>query len=152
QRLVTTEKLGKTLVWDARSGKRLDEPPPKLAGFDSARSNDGQLFARIDDNVVRLIRAPDAEGQLIRRHRTGLDPEWHAAEAARCEPAGEWFAAAFHLRQCLVKDPDNAGLLVRRLRAATLAGLGDPKPLAQALAARPAQPPDAEELRLARTF
>src|SRR5262249_5590579 len=77
QCLVATDKLGKTLIWDARSGQRLDEPPPKLAGFDSVRSPDGQLFAQIDGDLVRLLRSPDAEELLIRRHRTGLDLDWH---------------------------------------------------------------------------
>jgi WD40 repeat protein len=86
--LVASDQSGKTVAWDIHSGRHLDEPPPKLAGFDSVRTPDGRLFARIDGTVVRLIRAPDAEELFIRRHRTGLDPKWHAAEAARCEQAG----------------------------------------------------------------
>jgi hypothetical protein len=119
-RLVSTDSGGKTLVWDAKTGKRLDEPPPPLA-LPSARSPDGQLFAWINGNVVRLLRPPDAEELLVRRARTHLDPDWHAEEAARLEKAQQWPAVAFHLEQALTAraDANDRDRLLRALAEIT---------------------------------
>jgi Tol biopolymer transport system component len=143
-------------VWDARTGQQLlvfkGHTGPVAFSPDGAR-----LATSSSDGSVKIWHAhigqgPLSEDELIyRRWVTRPEPEWHAAEAVGCEQAGNWFAAAFHLKRCLTKEPDEA-LLVRRLRAAALAGLPDPKPLAAALAKQPAHPPGAEEVRLARAY
>jgi WD40 repeat protein len=161
RRLITTS-WSRTLVWDARTGRPLDEPPPPSAASLSTKDRQagstkdrqagstkdrqagstkdrqagstkdrqpgphspqgdnpratGRLFAWVDDNVVRLLRPPDAEELLLRRARTRLDPEWHAGEAKHLEMDRQWPAVAFHLEQALTARPD-ADDLARLLRA-----------------------------------
>jgi hypothetical protein len=117
KRLVSTDDSDKPLVWDARSGRRLDEPPPPTCPS-GARSPDGQLFVHIDGATVRFLRPPDAEELLVRRARTCLDPDWHAEQAARLEQGQQWLAAAFHLEQTLTARPSAADR-DRLLRALT---------------------------------
>jgi WD40 repeat protein len=111
--LVATDVMGKQLAWDARTGQELPEVPVLPAQPDTARSPDGRYFARTeaDDTVIRLIdlRLPEEE-LSYRRRVTRPDPEWHAAEGQRFAQAGDWFAAAFHLRQRLQAPPDTVGL------------------------------------------
>jgi WD40 repeat protein len=117
KRLISTDAAGKVLVWDTRTGRLLDEPPPPTAPT-GARSPDGQLFADIHGATVRLLRPPDAEELLVRRARTCLDPDWHAEQAARLEQGQQWLAAAFHLEQTLTARPSAADR-DRLLRALT---------------------------------
>jgi WD40 repeat protein len=122
QRLVGTEPSGKAVVWDARTGRLLDEPPPPTVPG-GAHSPDSRLFAWNDGNAVRLLRPPDDEELLVRRARTRLDPDWHAEQAARLELGQQWPAAAFHLEQALTARPSAAGRdrLVRALTETTRA-------------------------------
>jgi hypothetical protein len=110
-RLISTDGTGEQFAWDARTGERLPEVPRLPALPDTARSPDRRTFAWIDDSVIRLIDLRLSEEELSYRRRvTRLDPEWHAAEAQRFEMAGDWFAAAFHLRQRLQAPPDALSL------------------------------------------
>jgi WD40 repeat protein len=107
-RLVTTDQAGQRLAWDACTGERLPEVPRLPERLDPARSPDGRTFAWIDGSTVRLIDLHLSEDEVLYRRRvTRPDPEWHAAEAQRCAQSGDWFAAAFHLRQRLQAPPDS---------------------------------------------
>jgi WD40 repeat protein/tRNA A-37 threonylcarbamoyl transferase component Bud32 len=149
-------RTGEVKVWDARTGQQLlvfkGNTGPVAFSPHGARLATGSLDGTVKIWDAHISQEPLSEDELMyRRWVTHPEPEWHAAEAVRCEHVGDWFAAAFHLKRCLTKEPDEA-LLVRRLRAAALAGLADPKPLAAALAKQPAHPPSAEEVRLARAY
>jgi hypothetical protein len=110
-RLVSTDKWGEQLAWDARTGERLPEVPRLPARPDPARSPDGRTFAWRDGPVIRLIDLHLSEDELVSRRRvTRPDPAWHAAEGQRFAQAGDWFAAAFHLRQRLQAPPDTVAL------------------------------------------
>jgi dipeptidyl aminopeptidase/acylaminoacyl peptidase len=110
-RVVSTDPRGEELAWDARTGERLPEVPVLPAQPDSARSPDGRTFAWADGSVIRLIDLRLSDEELSYRRRvTRPDPEWHAAEAQRFAQAGDWFAAAFHLRRRLQAPPDTIGL------------------------------------------
>jgi tRNA A-37 threonylcarbamoyl transferase component Bud32 len=110
-RLVSTDQRGKQFSWDARTGERLPEVPALPAQPETARSPDGRTFAWIDGPVIRLIDLRLSEEELIYRGQvTRPDPEWHAAEAQRFAQSGDWFAAAFHLRQRLRAAPVPLGL------------------------------------------
>jgi WD40 repeat protein len=109
--LVSTDETGQQVAWDARTGERLPEVPLLPERPDPARSPDGGTFAWRDGSVIRLIDLQLSEDELAYRRRvTRLDPAWHAAEAKRFAQAGDWFAAAFHLRQRLQAPPDTVAL------------------------------------------
>ena len=98
KRLISTDAQGTRIVWDAASGK------PLLGATDQAhpsgpRSPDGQRFALIQGNTIRLFRQwpPTAEERAEQRRWGEPDFAWHAAEARASANAGQWFAAAFHL-------------------------------------------------------
>jgi WD40 repeat protein len=151
--LVSTDHRGKQLAWDARSGERLREVPRWLSQPDAAHTPDRRYFGWLEGNVVIVIYLRLSDEELAYRRRvTETEPSWHAAEALRFEQAREWFAAAMHLKYCLAEESDSGGLPVRRLRAATLAGLSDPKLLEEALRKRAGLASDPEELRLARAY
>jgi WD40 repeat protein len=109
--LVATDYTLNKFAWDVRTGERLPKAPVLPAQPDSARSPDGSTFACPDGSVIRLIDLRLSDEELnYRRRVTRRDPEWHAAEAQRFEQAGDWFAAAFHLRQRLQTPPDAIGV------------------------------------------
>jgi WD40 repeat protein/tRNA A-37 threonylcarbamoyl transferase component Bud32 len=126
RRLVSTDSSGTTLVWDARTGRRLEEPPPPLTPGGS-RSPDGWLCAWRDGTVVRLLRSPDAEELLVRRARTRLDAGGQVEEAARWEKEQQWLAAAFHLEQTLAARPGAAAERERLVGALTQATRSHPE-------------------------
>jgi hypothetical protein len=110
-RLVCTDPTGQQLAWNARTGERLPEVPRLPERPDAARSPDGRYFAWRDGSIIRLIDLQLSEDELVYRRRvTAPDPAWHAAEAQRLAQAGDWFAAAFHLRQRLQAPPQTVAL------------------------------------------
>jgi WD40 repeat protein len=110
-RLVSTDETGQQLAWDVRTGERLAEVPRLSERPDPARSPDGRTFAWPDGSVIRLIDLQLSEDELVYRRRvTRPDPEWHASEGQRFAQAGDWFAAAFHLRRRLQAPPDALAL------------------------------------------
>jgi WD40 repeat protein len=109
--LVATDKAGKQLAWDAHTGELLAAAPNVPARPDAALSPDGHTFAWADESVIRLIELRLSEDELAYRRRvTRPDLEWHAEEAEGFAQAGDWFAAAFHLRQRLRAPPDALAL------------------------------------------
>ncbi len=109
--LVSTDETGKQVAWNVHTGERLATVPVLPARPDPALSPDGHTLAWRDESVSRLIDLRLSEDELSYRRRvTRPDPEWHAAEGQRFAQAGDWFAAAFHLRQRLQTPPDSIGL------------------------------------------
>jgi hypothetical protein len=84
------------------------------------------------------------------------DPRaWHRHQAADAESAKQWYAAAFHLDQLhrhAAAGDEAAALRVRRLRALTLLGAADAKPLQVAVSKCPADKADATEQALADCY
>jgi hypothetical protein len=123
-RLVSTDEMGKQVAWDVHTGERLPqvagdvhtgERLPQMSAIpgrpDTERSPDGRYLASMEGSVIRLLDLRLSEEELgYRRGITRPDPEWHAAEGQRFAQAGDWFAAAFHLRQRLLAPPDVFGL------------------------------------------
>src|SRR5262249_56169299 len=105
RRLVSMDVDGTKLVWDAQTGQRLNEPPPRTPAAHSLPSPEGELFAHIDRGTVRLMKPPDAEELLIRRARTRLDPAWHREQADLRYGEKNFLAAAFHFEQALAAQP-----------------------------------------------
>jgi hypothetical protein len=112
--LVSSDERGEErLAWDVHTGQRLATVPVLAARSDPALSRDGHTFAWTDGSVIRLIDLRLSDDELFnRRQVTRPDPGWHAAEAERFARAGDFFAAAFHLRQGLQSPP--ATLRLRR--------------------------------------
>jgi WD40 repeat protein len=151
QRLVATDWLGAVSAWDAKGGGVLPGTPQMPDERNPALSPDGRTLAWLDGNVIRLVdlRLSEEESAL-RRRVLRPDPENHVAIAERCERAGEWFAAAFHRAYSLGMAPEPESLVLR-LRAVTLAGLPDPKPVAAFAQKRPLVR-QADEVQLARAY
>jgi WD40 repeat protein len=98
---------GSVLSFDARTGKQQPEAAKFPAQKDPALSPDGRYFAKTDHTNIRLIDLRLSEEELLFRQRvTSTDPDWHDAEAQRFAQAGDWFAAAFHLRQRIQALPN----------------------------------------------
>jgi hypothetical protein len=114
---------GFTSCWDALTGQFInpctDAPLP--TGPREAASPDGKLHIKAEDHTVRVYRSAADEPtpeqlaeQKQNRRRLGL--LWHRREAAECEKAADWFAAAFHLRQLIALDEPDAEKLRERLK------------------------------------
>jgi hypothetical protein len=71
-------------------------------GFD----DDGPLRPLTEEEWRQAARELEAHGGDWEKPRDART--WHAGEASDAEAAGQWFAAAFHLRRLLADDPDNA--------------------------------------------
>jgi WD40 repeat protein len=119
-RLATASGDGTARLWDARSGQELPGRPDWPVR-DNAVSPDGQRFALIQDDQIRLIdlRLSDEEIAL-RRWATRRDPQWHADEARRVSAENQP-AAAFHAALARRLHPGAIGDL---RRAAALARSG----------------------------
>jgi WD40 repeat protein/Flp pilus assembly protein TadD len=101
-------------LWDAASGKEV----AVLRGHENmvialAFSPDGSRLASgsTDGTVRRWIARESPTDHEQRRWA------WREQEAALAERDRQWFAAAFHLRQLLRREPDNADLRRRSGRA-----------------------------------
>jgi hypothetical protein len=103
-RLISRDASGKTLVWEASSGKRLPEERVPRQLLPGNVSPDGKTVAAVQGNLVQLWRRPappygyDPWAEDHQR-RTALATAWHAEDAQAAEQRGDWFAAAFHRRQ-----------------------------------------------------
>jgi WD40 repeat protein/tRNA A-37 threonylcarbamoyl transferase component Bud32 len=110
-RLISQDADGKTLVWEAASGKLLpDEPPPQHLHAGNV-SPDGRFLAVVDGDSIHLSwrRPPHdfwAEDWARRRVQA---PRWHAEQALAAEQAGNTFAATFHRHR--LAEGDNLRLL-----------------------------------------
>src|SRR5262249_13514413 len=135
QRLASCSTDKTVKIWDSVSGQEL----LTLKGHTSlvytvSFSPDGHRLASagagggLAEPTVRLWEAATEDGT----ERTGREdigsPEqvlaWHRQQAAACEAARRWFAAAFHLQRLLDAQPGDGLLRLRRGRAYT--GLGQP--------------------------
>jgi hypothetical protein len=159
QRLFSKDSSGKMLVWNPRSGERLanENPPAEWSGR-GAQSPAGKVLAlgQADGSIdVVKLRPPSDTDVLYRRWKSAFDPVWQEQGAARHEKAEQWFAAAFHLVQLhrhAAAGDEAAALRVRRLRALTLLGAADAKPLQVAVSKYPADKADATEQVLADLY
>jgi WD40 repeat protein len=120
QRLFTRDSAGGVLAWDPRTGERLaSEKPPAMWSGQSAQSPDGKLLAlgQSDGSIDLVELRPPSETEILyRRWKSAFDPVWQEQEAARHEKAGQWFAAAFHLRQLLAHKAGDVARLKGRLK------------------------------------
>src|SRR5262249_28096681 len=122
RRLVSRDKSGRTLVWDAVTGKLLPKEPAPATLSPDNRSPDGRGVAVPVDDVVRIYRRPPPGGYdpwaEAEERRQILAPRWHAEDAAGAEQRGDWFAAVFHRRRLASIRPEdrpNRALLARAL-------------------------------------
>jgi WD40 repeat protein len=126
RRLSVADGYGLTQTWDLETGRVLESRVKSARGPTGPFSPDGRRLALAQGNAIRVLDVGPLreEERRIRRARTGPDADWQAAEAARHERAGQWFAAAFHLGRLLAERPWDTSLHVRRARA--YAELGRP--------------------------
>jgi WD40 repeat protein len=120
---VSPNTPGHIFSYDATTGQVIDPsndgPPP--AGQREAVHPDGKLRIKAEDYMVRLYRSgadeptpeQQAEEEQTKRRRGFL---WHRREAEDSEKAGQWFAAAFHLRQLIAARETSADQLKERLK------------------------------------
>jgi WD40 repeat protein/tRNA A-37 threonylcarbamoyl transferase component Bud32/tetratricopeptide (TPR) repeat protein len=122
-------KPGEVRVWDARTGQELlalkDNKAPVFRL--SFSPDGGRLAAAIGEfnpgepGEVKVWyvgrcqegKQPDADELAFRTAMARLDPFWQEEQAERCEQAGQWFAAAFHLGQLLRARPDDPQVRLR---------------------------------------
>jgi putative DNA primase/helicase len=121
RRLSTTTPDG-TKVWDLQTRQEVNDPDAAqflFAAGDPALSPDHRVLARPEGDIVYLhdLKQPvDADELAFREAQARPDPVWHEEQAARCEQAGQWFAAVFHFDQALAARPAEP-LHLRRGRA-----------------------------------
>jgi hypothetical protein len=120
QVLFSKDDSGTVLAWDTRKGEpRPVEHSPAEWSSHGVQSLDGRMLAlaQFDGNIDLVeLRPPSEAESLYRRWKSAFDPIWQEREAARHEKAGQWFAAAFHLRQLLAHKPADADKLKERLK------------------------------------
>jgi hypothetical protein len=75
----------------------------------------GDPDVALEQYLVEL-RPPSEAEILYRRWKSAFDAVWQEQEAARHEKAGQWFAAAFNLRQLLAHNAGDAVKLKERLK------------------------------------
>jgi WD40 repeat protein len=129
RRLIATDKTGRRRAWDPDTHEPVAVEPAFLTSLlrsweeaTTALHPDGQRVAAVLDCRVWLIpRQPGPLEEERRRAWARPDVAWHLAEAARAQEAGEWFAAAHHLRITLAERP---GPDLRRQLGDALAELG----------------------------
>ncbi|HEY1375508.1 MAG TPA: serine/threonine-protein kinase [Gemmataceae bacterium] len=123
-RLVSGSRFGTVKIWDVTSGREaltIDRDGLSSLAF----SPDGERLALANSTALVFLDTqgpgPEAAAALARgvQNRTLA---WHRQQAAACEKAGHWFAAAFHLGRLIDARPGDRRLLQRR--AAAYAALG----------------------------
>jgi eukaryotic-like serine/threonine-protein kinase len=112
--LVATDGTAKQFAWDTRTGERLADILTLPVEPEAVRSPDGRWLARLEifDSSIHLndLRITKEEETLRRRLTRPLEPESREAHARRFVKGGNWFTAAFHLRQRLQSPPDSRDL------------------------------------------
>jgi WD40 repeat protein/tetratricopeptide (TPR) repeat protein len=106
---------GEVKVWDTATGQELRslKAPAGAVAVSVCFAPDGNRLASGDSDG----RVSIWEGK---RDPRDIEPRWRVwrrQQARVCEEAGEWFAAAFHLRQVLKEAPGDATLEARLAHA-----------------------------------
>jgi WD40 repeat protein/tetratricopeptide (TPR) repeat protein len=102
---------GEVKVWDAATGQELRslKAPPGAVAVSVCFAPDGnRLASGHSDGTVSIWEGKRDPKDIEPRWRV-----WQRQQARVCEEAGEWFAAAFHLRQVLKEVPGDATLKAR---------------------------------------
>jgi WD40 repeat protein len=96
-RIVSTDAGGQRLVWEASTGKRLNDAPVPLLAAPSARSPDGKHLAIPSSNDVLVVGLQlDDEERLRRLWLMRHDPQWHVQKRLEFEKEKNAYAAALH--------------------------------------------------------
>jgi WD40 repeat protein/tetratricopeptide (TPR) repeat protein len=106
---------GEVKVWDAATGQELRslKVPAGAVAVSVCFAPDGNRLALGDsDGRVSIWEGKRDPKDIERRRRV-----WQRQQARACEEAGDWFAAAFHVRQLLKEAPGDATLKVRLVHA-----------------------------------
>src|SRR5262249_19942359 len=122
-RIVSRDETNEVRSWDSVTGQPIipcTDPAPD--GEPTALSPDRPLRADGVGTTVQVVRTDDRRppSDLVFLKQLNDQParlRWHRQEADAGEKVGEWFAAAFHLRQLIAgKEPDADGLKERLKR------------------------------------
>lgn len=121
RRLATAGNDSTVRLWDVESGRQLAALKGHTGRLSYVTfSADGRRLATAsdDDRTARLWIGRESPEEQEKRLREAHQ-NWHVQQAAAAENAGDWFAAAFHLRQLILLRPDEADLK-ERLQIATV--------------------------------
>jgi hypothetical protein len=116
RRLIATDQTGRSRAWDPDNHNPVAIEPALLTNLPrsweeatTAPHPDGKRAASVLGRRVWLFpRQPGGPEEERRRAWARPDVSWHLAEATRAQEAGEWFAAAHHLRTALAERPGPA--------------------------------------------
>jgi tRNA A-37 threonylcarbamoyl transferase component Bud32 len=118
---VAFSRDGRVVLTAGRMWHAVVVPPPdevaRLRAWIAVKT--GKAFD--DQGTLRQLTDAEWRERLQEWEASGGDWEpvggrWHHSQAAEAEAAAQWFAAAFHLKQLLAHDPNDADLQ-RRLKA-----------------------------------
>jgi WD40 repeat protein len=123
KRIVSRSRGGDMLAWDATNGQQVvpctDVLPPDAGREAVSPDRALQIWAVGDTVIVRRTSATGPPSELAfaaRLNDIRARLLWHRREAADSEQAGQWFAAAFHLRRLIDTKPADVEQLRERLR------------------------------------